>query len=117
MQSFVSLSIKSLYKFFVITVLAGLISFLGGLNSDVQPAYADVSTPKQALREIQKDQATERPAQAYDEMTKIVEDPKVGIEKEYEKKEQEYFSEHPETEGIVEKAKELVNKVTEPNRE
>lgn len=115
MQSFVSLSIKSLYKFFVVTVLVGLISFSGGFGSGVQPVYADVSTPKQALREIQKDQAIESPAQAYDDMTKIVEDPKVGIEKEYEKKEQEYFSEHPESEGIVEKAKELVTKATEPS--
>lgn len=111
MQRFVLLSIKSFYKLLMVTVLVGLISFTSGFSSSVQPTYADVSTPKQALREIQKDQATESPAKAYNEMTKIVEDPKVGIEKEYEKKEQEYFKDQPDGGGLVEKAKELVNKV------
>jgi signal recognition particle subunit SEC65 len=115
MQRFVLSSIKSLYKFLMVTVLVGLISFLGGLSSGIQPVYADVSTPKQALREIQKDQAVESPAKAYNEMTKIVEDPKVGIEKEYEKKEREYFKDHPDTGGLVEQAKELVTKVTDSN--
>jgi signal recognition particle subunit SEC65 len=111
MQHFISLSVRSLYKFFVVTVLVGVMSFSGGFSRDIQPSYADASTPKQALREIQKDQAVESPAKAYEEMTKIVEDPKVGIEKEYEKKEQEYFQDHPDTGGLVEQAKELVTKV------
>ncbi|MBW4515713.1 MAG: hypothetical protein KME11_10855 [Timaviella obliquedivisa GSE-PSE-MK23-08B] len=86
-------------------------------NGGVQSAFAEVSTPEQALKEIQKDQAAESPTKAYNEMTKIVEDPKVGIEREYEKKEQEYFKDHPEEGGLVEQAKELVNKVTDSNDE
>lgn len=112
MQRFFSLSVRSLYKVFMVTVLVGAMSFLSGFSS-IQSSYADVSTPKQALKEIQRDQAVESPTQAYEEMTKIVEDPKVGIEKEYEKKEQEYFQDHPDTGGLVEQAKELVNKVTD----
>lgn len=117
MQRFFLASMKSIYKLVVITVLAGLISFSTGFSSNVQPASAEVSTPQQALKEIQKDQAAESPAKAYNEMTKIVEDPKVGIEKEYEKKEQEYFKSNPEAGGLVEQAKELVNKVTDSNEE
>lgn len=113
MQHFVSLSVRSLYKFFVLTLLVGTMTLLGSFSGDIQPSYADVSTPKQALREIQKDQAVEDPTKAYNEMTKIVEDPKVGIEKEYEKKEQEYFKDHPDAGGLVEQAKELVTKVTD----
>lgn len=115
MQRFFSFSTRSLYKFLMVTLLVGAMSFLGGFSSNIQPSYADVSTPKQALKEIQKDQASESPAQAYEEMTKIVEDPKVGIEKEYEKKEQEYFNDHPDAGGLVEQAKELVNKVKDSN--
>jgi sugar phosphate isomerase/epimerase len=92
-----------------VTVLSLTLSF--GFN--IQPSSAEVSTQKQALQEIKRDQAAESPVQAYEEMTKIVEDPKVGIEKEYEKKEQEYFENHPESAGLVEKTKELVNSVTE----
>jgi len=113
MQRFVLLSVRSLYKFFIVAILVGVVSFSGGFGSSIQPSYADVSTPKQALKEIQKDQAVESPAKAYEEMTKIVEDPKVGIEKEYEKKEQEYFKDHPDAGGLVEQAKELVTKVTD----
>ena len=115
MQRFLLSSIQSIYKLFMVMVLVGLMSFSGGFSSGVQPVYADVSTPKQALKEIQKDQTAESPAKAYNEMIKIVEDPKVGIEKEYEKKEQEYFKDHPDTGGLVEQAKELVTKVTDPN--
>ncbi len=115
MQRFFWLSVKSIYKLFMVTVLVGLMSFTGGFSSGTQPVYADISSPKQALEEIQKDQSAESPAKAYNEMTKIVEDPKVGIEKEYEKKEQEYFKDHPDTEGLVEQAKELVNKVKDSN--
>lgn len=115
MQRFFSLSIKSVYNLFMVTVLVSVISFSGMFNGGVQPVYADVSTPKQALKEIQKDQAAESPAKAYNEMTKIVEDPKVGIEKEYEKKEQEYFKSNPEAGGLVEQAKELVTKVKGSN--
>jgi signal recognition particle subunit SEC65 len=114
MQRFFLLSIRSVYKFFMVTALVGLMSLSIGFSS-IQPVYADVSSPKEALREIQKDQATENPAKAYNEMTKVVEDPKVGIEKEYEKKEQEYFEDHPNAGGLVEQAKELVTKVTDSN--
>jgi hypothetical protein len=112
MQRFFLSSIRSAYKFFMVTALVGLMSFSIGFSS-AQSAYAEVSSPKEALNEIQKDQATESPVKAYNEMTKIVEDPKVGIEKEYEKKEQEYFKDNPDAGGLVEQAKELVTKVTD----
>jgi hypothetical protein len=115
MQRFFLSCINSVYRFLMVTVLIGTISFSSGLSTKVQPVLADVSTPQQALKEIQKDQAVESPAKAYNEMTKIVEDPKVGIEKEYEKEEQEYFKSNPEAGGLVEQAKELVTKVKESN--
>jgi hypothetical protein len=105
--------VQSICSFSLSIFLVGMLSLFVGFTINAQPSYADVSTPKQALQEIKKDQASESPTQAYDEMTKVVEDPKVGIEKEYEKNEQKYFSEHPESESLVEKAKELVGKVTE----
>jgi esterase/lipase len=113
-MSFTLKIMRSICSFSLSIFLVGVLSLLVSFTTNAQPGYAEVSTPKQALQEIEKDQASENPTQAYEGMTKVVEDPKVGIEKEYEKNEQKYFSEHPESESLVEKAKELVNKVTEP---
>jgi hypothetical protein len=111
---FISPLVRSIYNFSVSVFLVSVLAFPMSFGINIQPSNADVSTPKQALQEIKKDQSSESPAQAYDEMTKVVEDPKVGIEKEYEKNEQKYFQEHPDSAGLLEKAKELVTSVTEP---
>jgi hypothetical protein len=110
---FVLSKVRSLFASFLAIFLVGVLSLSLSFGMNVQTSSADVSTPEQALQEIKKDQASESPTQAYEEMTKVVEDPKVGIEKEYEKKEQEYFESHPDSAGLIEKTKELVNSVTE----
>jgi hypothetical protein len=113
---FISPLVRPIYNFSVSIFLVGVLALSMSFGVSIQPSHADVSTPKQALEEIKKDQSAESPAQAYDEMTKVVENPKVGIEKEYEKNEQKYFQEHPDSAGLVEKAKELVTSVTEPQK-
>ncbi|NJO39896.1 MAG: hypothetical protein HC769_04035 [Cyanobacteria bacterium CRU_2_1] len=76
-----------------------------------QPSYA-VSTPKQALTEIRSDQSTQSPEEAYEEAAEVIDDPKMGVEKEYEQNIDKYFQEHPEEGGLIESAKELINQVT-----
>jgi hypothetical protein len=112
---FISPLVRSIYSFSATILLVGVLTLSMSFGISVQTSFAEVSTPRQALQEIKQDQSSESPAQAYDEMTKIIEDPKVGIEKEYEKNEQKYFKEHPDSAGLVEKAKELVTNVTEPH--
>jgi hypothetical protein len=114
MKRFIRLNVRSLCRFFLTAALGGILVLSGfgiGFGMNTQPSYAETSTPKQALQEIKRDQAAENPAATYEEMKQITEDPKTGIEKEYEKNEQEYFQEHPEQGGLVEQAKTLVTKV------
>jgi predicted ATP-grasp superfamily ATP-dependent carboligase len=117
MQQFMLSTGRSLYKFLMLTFLVGIMTFSGSFVLGVQSAAADVSSPKQALKEILKDQSSESPLQAYEEKERVVENPKVGIEKEYERNEQKYFQDHPDQAGIVEQAKELVTKLTEPEQQ
>jgi hypothetical protein len=74
--------VRSIVSFSLSLFFVSVLSLFINLTINAQPSYADVSTPKQALQEIKKDQAAESPVQVYDELTKVVEDPKVGIEKE-----------------------------------
>jgi cytochrome c-type biogenesis protein CcmH/NrfG len=74
MQRFDLLNGRSLGKFFLGFVLAVMLC-LSGLVLQPQPSYAEVSSPKQALQEIKKDQAQEDPSEVYDEMRQVVENP------------------------------------------
>lgn len=74
-------------------------------------SYAASST-QEYLNEIKKDQAMKDRQEAYKEATEITEDPKMGVEKEYEAEVEEYFEEHPEEGGVLQEAKQFVNKVT-----
>jgi hypothetical protein len=112
MFTFIS-KMRSISASLLAVFLTGVLSLSLSFGAIVQSSSADVSTPQQALQEIKKDQASESPAQAYEAMTKVIEDPKVGIEKEYEKNEQQYFEDHPDSANLIEKTKELVNSVTE----
>lgn len=78
------------------------------------PAHA-VSTPDEYLQEIKKDQNMKDRQEAYKEATEITEDPKMGVEKEYEAEAEEYLEEHPEEGGVLQGAKNLVNQVTGKN--
>lgn len=76
-------------------------------SSDATPALA---VTKPAL--TQPEPEIESRVEAYEEAKEIAKDPKMGIEKEYEKEIEVYQEEHSEGTGILEEAKELVNKVT-----
>ncbi|WAL61809.1 hypothetical protein [Thermocoleostomius sinensis] len=98
-------------KAFLVIMCVSLLNVLGWFSLAMQPSYA-VSSPEEYLNEIRKDQSMKDRQEAYKEATEITEDPKMGVEKEYEREVNEYFEEHPEEGGIVQGAKDLVNKVT-----
>ncbi|GAB4368832.1 MAG: hypothetical protein Kow00121_08230 [Elainellaceae cyanobacterium] len=109
MQHAISSFMQTLRKGIFI-ICTGLL-LIGGLCLFTQPSYA-VSTPDEALQEIRRDQAASSREEAYETRSQITEDPKMGVEKEYEEEVEEYFEEHPEEGGIVEGAKQLINKAT-----
>jgi hypothetical protein len=111
MQHVISSLWQIVRKGLLIVVGVSLFNVLGWFSLATQPSYA-VSSPEEYLTEIRKDQSMKDRQEAYKEATEITEDPKMGIEKEYEREVDQYFEEHPEEGGIVQEAKELVNKVT-----
>jgi hypothetical protein len=70
--------------------------------------------PSQAANQLTTSDSAEiqQREQAYEQAKDIAEDPKMGIEKEYEKEVEAYREEHAGEGGIVEKTKELVTEVT-----
>jgi hypothetical protein len=111
MKQAISAALKLLRTGFLVLMCAGLFNLLAWFNLSIQPSYA-VSTPEDYLSEIRKDQAVKDRQEAYKEATEIADDPKMGVEKEYEEEVNEYFEAHPDEAGIVQEAKGLVNQVT-----
>lgn len=100
-----------LRKGLLLLVFVSLLNVVSLLAVPNHSAYA-VSSPDEYLQEIKKDQTMKDRQEAYKEATEITEDPKAGVEKEYEAEVEEYFEEHPEEGGVVQGAKNLVNQVT-----
>jgi hypothetical protein len=86
--------------------LAGLISWLMLAN---QPAYAARVGPSSTPTVDQT--MTEEPRdQAYEDALEVIDDPN-GVQKTYEENLEQYRQENPDQDGIVEEAKELVDKI------
>lgn len=96
-------------RVFLSAVVACLISL--SLIAVSQPSYA-ASQSAANQPAAQNSAEIQQREQAYEEAKGIAEDPKMGIEKEYEKEAEVYREEHAGEGGIVEKAKELVTEVT-----
>jgi hypothetical protein len=98
----------------VLVSLISLVSFVSILTI-APPANAapPLLTPEQAINEIEADLDSADRTELYEEETKVVENPKVGIEKQYEEKAGEYLKEHPEEGNVIEKVKELVTPDTQ----
>lgn len=78
--------------------LACLINLTGWMViSTIQPSYA---TPAAASSQVEREQA-------YEQAKAVVEDPKLGVEKEYEKEMEAYQQENEGEGGLLDKAKEL----------
>jgi hypothetical protein len=88
-----------------LVVLAMVCSLSLGWGIIAQPSYAAAPKPTLADPETMPDAA-----QAYEEATQIVKDPKMGAEKAYEKEVKVFQKEHPD-ENIVEKSKEAADSV------
>lgn len=111
MQHIASTLMHTLRKGLLLVALIGLLNVVSWFSLPNNSVYA-ASSPNEYLQEIQKDQTSKDRQKAYQEATKITEDPKMGVEKEYEEEVDEYFEEHPEEGGALQGAKNLVNKVT-----
>lgn len=108
---------KLVSRSILVVSLLGLISWLGINILPQQPAWAAVSIKSnQTATEYKTDglakenSAVTNRDEAYEEAVKAAESPQ-GIEKIYEKDLQAYEKEHP-SEGILEKAEEVIEKVT-----
>lgn len=111
MQHLASTLMYILRKGLLLVAFVSLLNIASWFSLPNSSAYA-VSSPDEYLQEIKRDQASKDRQEAYKEATEITEEPKVGVEKEYEEEVNEYFEEHPEEGGALQGAKNLVNKVT-----
>jgi hypothetical protein len=109
MQQAISVFMQLLRKGFFMVALVSMLSLPMWFGISNQPSYAAVSANESLS---QKAQSPEIREQAYEEAKEIADDPKKGVEKNYERNVEEYFEEHPDQAGVIEEAKELVNKVT-----
>lgn len=88
--------------------LVGLVGLMGWLLVASQPAYAATSqnvTPQERNNSI-----AEKRIEAYEDTLEVINDPR-GEQKEYQENLKEYREENPSQGGIVEEAKELVEKI------
>lgn len=115
MQHIISSLTNVIRKGFLLFVSVCLLNVFMWLSIPAQSSYA-VSTPEEALKEIQRDQASRSRQEAYREAVEISEDPKRGMEEEYEQNIEEYFEEQSDNGGVIEGAKDLVKTVTGANK-
>lgn len=111
MPQVVSTLMSVLRKGLLLVAFVSLFNVASWFGMPSQTAHA-ISTPDEYLQEIRKDQTMKDRQEAYKEATEITENPKMGVEKEYEAEVEEYFEEHPEEGGVLQGAKDLVNQVT-----
>lgn len=89
--------------------LACLVSIMSWLMVAPQPAYA-ASTPNTSTP-VDQVMAEEPRDQAYEEALEVIDDPN-GVQKAYKDNLKQYRKDNPETRGLVEETKELIEKVT-----
>jgi hypothetical protein len=108
MQKMLSALGRNFGKRFYAAVLAVVIGLVGWVAIAPQTSYAaSDSTAQQA-------QTAENREQAYEEAKSIANDPE-GLEKEYEKNREEYLKSHPDEGGVVQEAKQAVERITGNN--
>lgn len=110
---------SAISKRFLIFALMSLLSLSGLFTFANQPALADRNSSRPTQQAVDRaytySEATglkeEDRLDAYEEATQAINDPK-GLDKIYEKDLKEFKQENPSENGLVEGAKNLVDKVT-----
>lgn len=90
--------------------LVGLVGVMSWLMLASQPAYA-ADASRSSTPTVDKTMTAEPRDQAYDEALEVIDNPN-GVQKTYEENLKQYRQENPDQGGIVEGAKELVEKIT-----
>ncbi|PSR17699.1 hypothetical protein C8255_11290 [filamentous cyanobacterium CCP3] len=93
--------------------LFGLVGVMSWLMFASQPAYA-AEARRTSAPTVDKTMTEEPRDQAYDEALEVIDNPN-GVQKTYEENLKQYRQENPDQGGVIEGAKELVEKIT-PNR-
>ncbi|MBF1999501.1 MAG: hypothetical protein IGS38_02130 [Synechococcales cyanobacterium M58_A2018_015] len=106
MTSRIVTSLHTIHKSVWAVLLVGVISLAGWLGIMPTSYALEASDLEPAPESVEAREA------AYDEAKDIASDPKMGVEKEYERNIEAYREEHADEMGIVGEVKELVNKVT-----
>ncbi|MGB3200896.1 MAG: hypothetical protein WBA99_08335 [Nodosilinea sp.] len=90
--------------------LVSLIGVMSWLVLASQPAYA-ADARRESTPTVDQTMAAEPRDQAYDEALEVIDNPN-GVQKTYEENLKQYRQENPDQGGIVEGAKDLVEKIT-----
>jgi hypothetical protein len=112
MQKLIAAGINLIKNGLLLVMWVGMISFSS--YGIAQPAHADIATPKQARTEIQNDLAAEDREGLYEAEVKVLENPKVEIEKQYEDNVEEYYEKNPDQGSVIDKVKDLVTPDKKP---
>ena len=89
--------------------LVCLASVTGGLM--VAPSMAHAANRPAATPPVDQVMAAEPRDQAYEEAVEVIDDPN-GVQKTYEENLKQYRQENPDEGGLVEEAKDLIDKIT-----
>jgi hypothetical protein len=98
--------------------LACLVSVTSGLMAVPPMAYAanrPAAAPSADQVPVDQVMATEPREQAYEEALEVIDDPN-GVQKTYEENLKQYRQENPDQGGLVEEAKDLIDKITPGGR-
>ncbi|MBW4483369.1 MAG: hypothetical protein KME14_12575 [Tildeniella torsiva UHER 1998/13D] len=90
--------------------LACLVGLMSWLTLATQPAFA-ANDKGTAAPSVDQTLTAEPRDQAYEEAVEVIDNPN-GVQKTYEENLKQYRQENPDQKGLVEDAKDLVNKVT-----
>ncbi|MGB5973546.1 MAG: hypothetical protein WBG38_09505 [Nodosilinea sp.] len=113
MKQLVTRSREWLSRSLNLLAVAGLASVASWLMLVSQPAYAatTLETPTPSVDQVMPKEPRD---QAYEEALEVIDNPR-GVQKTYQENLKEYRQENPDEGGVIEGAKELVEKIT-PNR-
>ncbi len=107
MQKRIAMGLQWIKNSLIVLLLIGIIGFFSPF-AIVQSSQAAPLSPEQELQEIEQDLAKEDRNALYSEEIAVAKDPKMGVQKQYEKNLKEYKKENKEDTGVVEKVKDLL---------